>query len=125
MENHIICGGAKLQVEFYRRANGEMPAKEYLEGLPVNVQAKLLALAVYIADEGRIYDKEKFRIVDKEERIWEFKPHQNRFFCFFVKDGILVLTNGYKKEGQKVEKKYLNTAIEYKKDYFAKSGRRK
>ena len=102
-----------------------MPAREYLESLPLNVQAKLLALAAYIADEGRIYDKEKFRIVDKEERIWEFKPHQNRFFCFFVKDGILVITNGYKKEGQKVEKKYLDIAIECKKDHLARCARRK
>ena len=125
MENPVICTGLKLEVKFYRKTNGEMPAKDYLEGLPDNVQAKLLALAKYISDEGQIYDKKKFRIVDKRERIWEFKPYQHRFFCFFIKNGKLIITNGYKKEGRKISKNDLNIAIEYKKDYLRRYTRRR
>ena len=121
MRDSLIHAGKKLQVEFYCKRNGEMPAKKYLESLPDNTQAKLLALARWISDDGQIHDKEKFRIVNKRARIFEFKPYKYRFFSFFIEKGKLIITNGYKKESQKVSKKDLSIAIKYKQDYLSRS----
>jgi phage-related protein len=120
MSDSVIHAGKKLQIEFYQKTDGEMPAKRYLESLPDRTQAKLLALVRWISDDGQIYDKEKFRIVNKRERIFEFKPYKYRFFSFFIEEGKLIITNGYKKASQKVSKKDLKIAIQYKKDYLSR-----
>ena len=119
-EDYVYYQGEKFQVEFYFSPKGDMPAKECHDASPIEAQWKLLALAKHIAEEGRLFDESKFRMVDKKERIFEFKPKAQRFFNFFYEDSKIILTNGYRKKGQKVDKKELAKAIRLKKDYEAR-----
>lgn len=118
-EEYIFYQGGKFQVEFYFNEKGEMPAKEFLEGISSEkVVVKLAAFVKLIADEGMLYDEQKFRIVDRKEKIYEFKPGGYRFFNFFYTGGKIIITNGYAKKSQKVDRKALKQAIRLKKDYI-------
>lgn len=98
-----------------------MPAKELLEDIPFEIiVVKLAAFVKLIADEGILYDEHKFRIVDRKEKIYEFKPAGYRFFNFFHKNKKIIITNGYVKKSQKVDNKALNKAIQLKKDYISR-----
>lgn len=116
-EEYVFYRGVKFQVEFYFNDKGEFPAKEYFDAADRQVKIKFLALVKYMAEEGRLFDEGKFRIVDKYEKIYEFKPLAERFFNFFYEGKKIILTNAYRKKGQKVDKRELIRAISLKKDY--------
>ncbi len=116
-EEYVFYRGQRFNVEFYFTEAGRLPAKEYLEEASVQVKVKLAALVKYIAEEGRIFDIAKFRIVDPKEKIYEFKPLDYRFFTFFYEGGKIIITNGYMKKTQKVSRGDLEKAKNYKRDY--------
>ncbi|MDO8747860.1 MAG: type II toxin-antitoxin system RelE/ParE family toxin [Candidatus Omnitrophota bacterium] len=116
-EEYIFYQGEKFQIEFYFTETGKMPAKEYLEEVALDVKVKLAALVKYIAEQGKIFDITKFRAVDSQEKIYEFKPWQYRFFNFFYEGRKIIITNGYMKKSQKVNRKDLERARDIKKDY--------
>lgn len=94
-----------------------MPAREYFDSSERQVQVKLLALVKYIAEHGRLFDETKFRIVDRKKKIYEFKPMAERFFNFFYEGRRIIVTNAYRKKGQKVDVRALARAINLKMDY--------
>lgn len=116
-EDYVLYQGEKFQIEFYYTDRGELPAKEYFDSLDVRVKVKLLALVKYIAENGRIFDDRKFRIIDKNTRIYEFKPMVERFFNFFSDGRRIIITNAYRKKGQKVDGRELARAVDLKNDY--------
>lgn len=116
-EEYIFYKGPKFQIEFYYNKNGEMPAKEYFGSAGHDVQVKLLALVKYMADNGKLYDERKYRQVDKNDKIFEFKPLGERFFNFFCEDKRIIITNAYPKQTQKVDPRELKKAVNLKKDY--------
>lgn len=116
-DEYIFYQGEKFQVEFYFTEKGELPAKEYFDSSEHQVKVKLLALVKYMAENGRLFDETKFRLVDKKEKIYEFKPMKERFFNFFTEGKRIILTNGYRKKSQKVDPKELRKAIHIKRDY--------
>lgn len=117
-EEYIFYQGEKFQVEFYFTEAGKIPAKECLEESALDIKVKLSVLVKYIAEQGRIFDITKFRVVDSKEKIYEFKPLQYRFFNFFYEGRKIIITNGYVKKSQKVSRKDLKIAIDIKKDYI-------
>ena len=116
-EEYIFYQGERFQIEFYFTETGKIPAKEYLEDTSLGVKVKLAALVKYIGEHGKIFDITKFRLVDSKEKIFEFKPLQYRFFNFFYEGGRIIITNGYMKKSQKVDRKELQKARNIKKDY--------
>ena len=116
-EEYIFYNGDKFQIEFYFTEKGALPAKEYFDSADRQVKVKLLALVKYMAEHGRLFDETKYRIVDKNERIYEFKPMSERFFNFFYEERKIIITNAYRKKGQKVDGRELAMAINLKKDY--------
>lgn len=116
-EDYIFYQGEKFQIEFYFDEKGEMLAKKYYDSASRSVRLKLLALAKRMAEHGKIFDDTKYRIVDKNKKIYEFKPKAERFFNFFCKGKKIIITNAYLKKGQKVNQQELDRAIDLKKDY--------
>ena len=116
-DEYVFYQGEKFQVEFYFTEKGELPVKEYFDSSEHRVKVKLLALVKYMAENGRLFDETKFRVVDKKEKIYEFKPMQERFFNFFTEGRKIILTNAYRKKSQKVDSKELARAINIKRDY--------
>lgn len=116
-EDFVLYRGRVFQVEFYFTEKGQLPAREYFDASDRPIQVKLLALVKYMAENGRLFDQTKFRMVDKKERIYEFKPMTERFFNFFYEGRKIIITNAYRKKGQKVDSRALDKAINLKKDY--------
>lgn len=116
-EDYIFYQGEKFQVEFFFSEKGELPAKEYFDASEERVKIKLLALVKHLAEEGRLFDERKFRSVDKKEKIYEFKPIAERFFNFFYEGKKIIITNAYRKKGQKVDPRELSRAVDLKRDY--------
>lgn len=116
-EQYVFYQGEMFQVEFYFTEKGRLPAKEYFDDTQQQVQIKLLALVKYIAENGKLYDQKKFRLVNKVEKIYEFKPRDDRFFNFFYEGKRIIITNAYHKKGQKVDPREVAQAIKLKRDY--------
>lgn len=119
VEEYVFYRGKKLQVEFYFTDEGRMPAKEFLDKIPdPKIKAKLMTYAKLIAEVGALYDENKYRMVERKQRIYEFKPMAYRFFNIFFIGGKLIITNGYMKKSRKTSRQELDYAIRIKNDYL-------
>lgn len=116
-DSYVLYEGERFRIEFYFSGKGEMPAKEYFDHAEDEVKLKLLALVKRMAETGRIFDERKFRLVDSQEKIYEFKPKDDRFFNFFYSGRKIIVTNAYHKKAQKVDKMELLKAVNFKADY--------
>ena len=117
-ENFLIYKGEYFAVYFHAEAPGFSSINEYFKSCQDITRASLLFLVKRIADTGRIFDERKFRCEDKENKIYCFKPREERFFCFFIKDKRIIITSGYTKKEQKLDKNELAKAIKIRNEYF-------
>lgn len=91
----VLARGKACTIECAVRANGSMPAREFIEELEAAEQRKLAVLFQRLADTGRISNREQFRKVTG--KIWEFKRYQVRVGCFQAGTRWL-LTHGFHKK---------------------------
>ncbi len=87
--------GSARDIEYAVRANGSMPAKEFVESLEDSDQRKFGVLFDKLAAVGIISNTEQFKQV--RGKIWEFKRHQARIGCFQV-GRKWILTHGFIKK---------------------------
>lgn len=91
----VVARGNWGRVEYAVRKDGSVPARDYVHSLKDIEAAKVLALFQWMADTGRIYNREKFKQVDGE--LFEFKAHQVRISCW-RKDNCWYLLDGFIKK---------------------------
>jgi phage-related protein len=115
-EKYTIVDGELKIVEWYFDDRGKMPAQKYWENLEKSEKEKAARLFRYMAQEGKIKNKEKF--VHEGDGIYAFKPSKDRFFCFFFGDGKVVVTNAYKKKSNKMPPGEKNKALGFRADYL-------
>ena len=116
-ENFLLHSGERYSVYFHAETNEFSSVFEYFENCDDVTQASLLNLAKRISDTGTIYDETKFRIEDKQHKIYCFKPKKERFFCFFFTGREIIITSGYTKKKQKLDRRELERAIRIKDQY--------
>ena len=107
-------------IEFYKKSNGEKPAKEFiLNDLDKKMRATALALISRLKTEGNKLSMPYSKYI--EDGILELRIKQSsniaRVFYFFVVGSKIVLTNGFVKKSQKTPPREIERAKEYKKDY--------
>lgn len=119
-DSTIVVRGNLRTIEYAIRANGSMPAKEFIEGLSVPDQAKILVLFRRMADKGDVPNREQFKLV--EGKIFEFKKQQIRVFCFRKGDRWL-LTNGYKKKRDKLDRSEIDRAQRIMQEHLEREAR--
>lgn len=103
----ILVRGSLRTIEYAVRANGSMPAKDFIEGLDENELRRLDTLFHRMADTGWIRDCQKFKQVDG--KIYEFKRYQTRVGCFHVRNRWR-LTHGFIKKSDKWPKREIERA---------------
>ena len=81
---------------YARRTNGNRLAKDYIENLLLQDQAKLSKSFRTIADVGKIFNKDRFRKL--RGKIYEFKVHPKVRVLCFQQGKTWYLTHGYDKE---------------------------
>jgi hypothetical protein len=118
-ENFLVYKGEHYAVYFHAQAEDSSSVHEYFESCDDVTQASLLFLVKRIADIGRIYDETKFRIEDRQNKIYCFKLREERFFCFFFVGKKIIITSAYTKKKQKLDRNELNKAIQIRREYFS------
>ncbi len=113
----LVYDGHVLTLEFYVTPNGDAPAEEWLEQLPVSAQQKFAALFSRMGDTGKIWNERKFKHLAETDQIFEFKVAADRILCFFFVGRRLILTHGFRKAGDKTPKREIDRAEAYKRDF--------
>jgi hypothetical protein len=116
-ENFLIYGGERYSVFFHAEGKESSNVNDYFEACDEVTQASLLYLVKRIADIGHIYDETKFRIEDKNNKIYCFKPRSERFFCFFFIGKKIIITSAHTKKRQKLDRNELKKAVRIRSEY--------
>lgn len=106
-----LVKGPCAAVAYARRANGKRPAKDYIENLKQEDQAKLAKSFIKIAHVIRISNPEKFRkLGGASGKIYEFKVHPGIRVLCFQQSKIWYLTHGFDKQTGKTPPKEIQRA---------------
>jgi len=116
-ENFPLYAGQYFSVFFHAETKDSSDVRNYFESCDEATQASLLKLVTRISDTGQLFDEDKFRIEDKKNKIYCFKPRDDRFFSFFFTDRRIIITSGYPKKKQKLDRRELEKAIRIKSQY--------
>jgi len=119
-EDFLVYSGEHYSIYFHAEAKGLSAVYEYFEDCEDATKASLLFLVKRMGDIGHIYDETKFRIEDKQNKIYCFKPRKERFFCFFFTGKAIIITSAYTKKRQKLDRSELRKAIQLRNEYFNK-----
>lgn len=115
----------KINFEIYENANGNSPFEKYLKKLTEVTRAEILATLKRIEVRGLevAFSAKMAKYI--EAGIYEARVKTSdgisREFFFHKSGDNYVLTNGYTKKAQKLNRDELNLAKKYKKDYEARN----
>lgn len=104
-------------VAYASRANGNRPAKDFIEDLEQLDQAKLARSFKQIADTGQILNKERFRKL--RGKIWEFKIYPKIRVLCFQSGKTWFLTHGFYKETGDTPPRHIDTAEDIMKEHLS------
>jgi len=112
----LIYSGSKFTLEWHFDKNGKSVAKEFYLESSEDLKKKFLILVKKMGDLGKIYDITKFR--NEGDGIYAFKPQPDRYLSFFTDGKKIIITNGFKKNTDKLPKNEKDLAIKYRQDYL-------
>ena len=121
-DTFFVYSGERFSVYFHAETAGSSEVYDYYKDRDDLTRASLLYLVKRIADVGHIYDETKFRIEDKQNKIYCFKPRKERFFCSFFTGQRIIITSGYTKKKQKLDKHELDKAVKIRAEYLYERG---
>lgn len=115
---------AKISVEFYEAQSGKYPAKDFLDGLPVKLRAKMVDTIALLRDNGPLLREPYSKPLG--DGIFELRAQVGtdaaRTLYFFFAGQKAILTNGFVKKTQKAPPKEIATAKKYRSDYLKREG---
>jgi len=117
----LIYGGPKFTLEWYYDKDGKSIAYDYFLELDREQRRKFLVLVKRMGDTGKIFDITKFR--NEGDGIYAFKPQPDRYLSFFAIGRKIIVTNGFRKETDKLPRNEKVLAMQCRQDYLErKSG---
>lgn len=115
-KKHIAYDGQEFRIEWYVDEKGQSPALDFANDMPESHIGKLMHLFEVIGDIGKIHDITKFR--HEGDKIYAFKPQPYRFLSFFAVGKKIILTNGFRKDKDKLDPGEKDLAMKAKVDYL-------
>jgi phage-related protein len=107
------------EVDYYETENGEKPAREFVQSLPLKLEAKAYKEIALLEQFGTQLTMPYCRYM--QYGIYELRIQQAnnkaRVFYFFIVGQKIILTNGFIKKTKKTPPGELDKAVEYKADY--------
>lgn len=91
--------GGRKTILFVRRADGSVPAEDFLGGLKAKEAASFKALFKQLGDQGTIPNSERVLKIQTSDDVWEFKVHIGSGWRMWGKYGPqgMFVTHGAKK----------------------------
>lgn len=114
----IAYKGDAFTIEWYFNEDDQSEALEYYNQLSVHERIQLLKLFKRMGDAGEIHDKTKFRF--EGDKVYAFKPHPDRFLCFFYEGSKIIVTNGFRKKQQKLPIREKENALKKRDSYITR-----
>ena len=106
-------------VSYYETENGDMPVREFINSLPLKLEAKAYWEIGLLEQFGTNLTMPYSKYM--KDGIYELRiQHANnnaRIFYFFVIEQKIILTNGFIKKSRKTPPGELDKALVYKIDY--------
>lgn len=126
-DDFVFSSGTNLRVEWCYTPDGRMPAREYFFSLPELDQERLEMIVKHLADAplGTRLPKSLYRVEDAANKIYAFKPRDERCFNFITDGRRIIITNAYRKHSRKMGRTDLDklkTASAYRQDYLRRVG---
>lgn len=122
-EDCVIYEGLFFQIEWYFDSKGNSQPFDYFQECDLTQKRKFLMLCQRMGDFGKILDYTKFR--NEGDEIFAFKPQPDRYLCFFRKGKKIIVTNAYRKSGDKLPKSQKDLAIKNRTDYLLRNSETK
>ena len=122
-EDCVIYEGLFFQIEWYFDSKGNSQPYDYFQECDLTQKRKFLMLCQRMGDFGKIMDCTKFR--NEGDEIFAFKPQPDRYLCFFRKGKKIIVTNAYRKSGDKLPKSQKDLAIKNRTDYLLRNSETK
>ncbi len=111
----------KREILFYERTDGVCPVQEFLDSLQPDVLKKVF-FVFDLVEEFDIVPVKFFKKLQNTDNIWEIRVKNKsdiyRLFGFMEKNKLIILTNGYQKKSQKIDKNEISLAEKLKNDYL-------
>ena len=110
----------KFEVQFYEKADGEIPVEDFLMSLDKKMRAKLVGMLGLLQEYGNELREPYSKHL--EDGIFEIRGKSGtniaRVLYFFYYGGNIILTNGFVKKTQKTPRVEIEKAKAYRKDYI-------
>jgi len=104
--------GRYWKIDYARLTNGNCPVKDFIDSLNEREQAKFAILLRKVADVRNFNHIQKFKKLSGRN-LWQFRSDDYRLLCYQLKN-IYILTNGFRKDQNKTNPKYIELAIKIK-----------
>jgi phage-related protein len=102
-------------------ANGTSPGFVfYRDELNDTEKAKMLRLFNKMGEHGRIANREQFKQIEGTD-LFEFKSFQIRMPCYFLPGGLVVITHGFRKKGDRTPPSEIDRATRIRQEDVARS----
>ena len=112
----LIYKGDFFTIEWFYDEKGYSQPYEYFLNVSDVQKRKFLMLVKKMGDTGKIFDKTKFR--NEDDKIYAFKPHPDRYLCFFRIGKKIIVTNAFQKKTDKLPVEEKEHAIMAMKKYY-------
>ena len=113
-----------FEVEFYEKANGDIPVENFLNSLDIKMRNKILMILNVLQEKGNQLREPYSKHL--EDGIFEVRGKVgndiSRVLYFFYYNEKIILTNGFIKKTQKTPKKEIDLAKKYRKEYIERFG---
>jgi len=113
--------GENFTIEWYYNKQLNSDVFDYFSTLTMQEQIELFKLFKRMGDGGEIKNKTKFR--NEGDKIYAFKPSQERFLCFFFEGGKIIVTNAFRKKQSKLPKTEKARAERRRRDYIERTSK--
>lgn len=112
----LIYKGPFFTIEWFYDEKGYSQPYEYFLRSSAVQKRKFLLLVKKMGDFGKIIDKKKFR--NEDDKIYAFKPQPDRYLCFFKVGKKIIVTNAFRKKGDKLPKQEKKLALNSMTKYY-------
>ena len=119
----LVAHGRQRDVVYAIRNNGQMPARDFLDGLQPAHKARFLAYFRHLCNTGRLATNRLKKLETAKGVAWEFRDPKWRIGAF-QHGRQWVLTHGFPKRGRKTPRRQIEMIERIREEHLGRSRER-